>query len=119
MHRQAVSAGADACAAHAAVIGAVLRDRNGQFFPLAIRERRFGRAHIVFEICHVGRHHRHTVYVRIVQRPLERRGQNRPAPGFAGLWQINLRVPSGLQGNIELRVTAAGVASNTVLLPTG
>ncbi len=42
-----------------------------------------------------------------------------PAPGFAGLWQINLRVPSGLQGNIELRVTAAGVASNTVLLPTG
>ena len=40
-----------------------------------------------------------------------------PAPGFVGLWQINLRVPAGLSGNVELRVTANGVASNPALLP--
>lgn len=40
-----------------------------------------------------------------------------PAPGFVGLWQINLRVPAGLQGNAELRVTAAGVTSNNAILP--
>jgi glucosylceramidase len=38
------------------------------------------------------------------------------APGFAGLWQINLTVPAGLSGAVPVIVTDAGVASNTVLV---
>jgi uncharacterized protein (TIGR03437 family) len=38
-------------------------------------------------------------------------------PGLVGLWQLNFRVPAGLTGDLELRVTAAGVTSNPALLP--
>jgi uncharacterized protein (TIGR03437 family) len=33
------------------------------------------------------------------------------APGFAGLYQINARIPAGLTGEPEVTVTAAGVRS--------
>ncbi len=38
-------------------------------------------------------------------------------PGFVGLWQINFRVPAGVQGTVEIRVTAGGTTSNGALLP--
>ncbi len=38
------------------------------------------------------------------------------APGLAGLWQINLRVPPGLRGSVALQVTAGDAASNVVSL---
>ncbi len=39
-------------------------------------------------------------------------------PGFVGLYQVNATIPDGLpSGNLELTVTANGIASNTVLLP--
>lgn len=41
------------------------------------------------------------------------------APGFAGLYQINLRLPDNLPANPEIRITAAGQTSLTPLrLPT-
>lgn len=33
------------------------------------------------------------------------------APGFAGLYQINARIPAGLAGEPEVAITAAGVQS--------
>lgn len=36
------------------------------------------------------------------------------APGFAGLWQINVALPGGVSGAVPVIVTVAGVASNTV-----
>jgi glucosylceramidase len=36
------------------------------------------------------------------------------APGFAGLWQVNLEIPSGASGAVPAIVTVAGTASNTV-----
>jgi glucosylceramidase len=36
------------------------------------------------------------------------------APGFAGLWQINLTLPAGISGAVPTIVTVAGMASNTV-----
>jgi uncharacterized protein (TIGR03437 family) len=42
------------------------------------------------------------------------------APGFVGLYQVNLQLPASLApGTHPLRVTAGGAASNTVLLPVG
>lgn len=42
------------------------------------------------------------------------------APGFAGLYQINITVPSGVAaGDVPVVVTAAGVQSKTVTLPVG
>jgi uncharacterized protein (TIGR03437 family) len=38
------------------------------------------------------------------------------APGFAGLWQINLTLTAGISGAVPVIVTVAGVASNTVLV---
>jgi uncharacterized protein (TIGR03437 family) len=40
------------------------------------------------------------------------------APGFVGLYQINVEVPSGLKtGNQPVVVEVAGASSNSVLLP--
>jgi uncharacterized protein (TIGR03437 family) len=41
------------------------------------------------------------------------------APGFAGLYQINVRVPADVAPgpDVPVRVTAGGVLSNTVTLP--
>jgi len=36
------------------------------------------------------------------------------APGYAGLWQINVTLPTGVSGAVPAIVTVAGVASNTV-----
>ena len=36
------------------------------------------------------------------------------APGFAGLWQINVTLPAGLSGAVPVVVTVSGTASNTV-----
>jgi uncharacterized protein (TIGR03437 family) len=36
------------------------------------------------------------------------------APGFAGLWQVNVALPAGVSGAAPVIVTVAGVASNTV-----
>jgi glucosylceramidase len=36
------------------------------------------------------------------------------APGFAGLWQVNLEPPPGTTGSVPVIVSVAGVASNTV-----
>jgi len=36
------------------------------------------------------------------------------APGFAGLWQINLTLPAGISGAVPTIVTVAGMPSNTV-----
>jgi uncharacterized protein (TIGR03437 family) len=42
------------------------------------------------------------------------------APGFVGLYQINVTLPAGLgSGSHPLRVLAGGVTSNTVSLPVG
>jgi len=39
------------------------------------------------------------------------------APGFVGLYQVNLRVPSGLpSGDVPLALTANGLRSNEALL---
>jgi uncharacterized protein (TIGR03437 family) len=38
------------------------------------------------------------------------------APGFTGLAQANLRVPSGLSGNLPVRLTIGGQVSNTGLV---
>jgi len=36
------------------------------------------------------------------------------APGYIGLWQINVQVPTGVTGNVPIRVITNGVPSNTV-----
>jgi uncharacterized protein (TIGR03437 family) len=36
------------------------------------------------------------------------------APGFAGLWQVNVTLPTGMTGAVPVIVSVAGVASNTV-----
>jgi len=36
------------------------------------------------------------------------------APGFIGLWQINVVVPQGVSGTVQLRVVISGTPSNTV-----
>jgi len=36
------------------------------------------------------------------------------APGFAGLWQINVLLPTGVSGAVPVTVTVGGVATNTV-----
>jgi uncharacterized protein (TIGR03437 family) len=36
------------------------------------------------------------------------------APGFAGLWQINVALPAGISGAVPVIVTVAGTSSNTV-----
>lgn len=36
------------------------------------------------------------------------------APGYIGLWQINVLVPSGVTGNVAVRVITNGAPSNTV-----
>ena len=36
------------------------------------------------------------------------------APGFAGLWQVNLALPAGVTGAVPVVVTVEGSASNTV-----
>lgn len=36
------------------------------------------------------------------------------APGFAGLWQMNLQLPSDVSGAVPVTVSVAGVPSNTV-----
>jgi len=38
------------------------------------------------------------------------------APGFAGLWQINVKVPAGMSGAVPVIVSAPGAASNTVTI---
>ena len=35
------------------------------------------------------------------------------APGYAGLYQVNVLVPALAAGDYPLRITAGGVASNT------
>ncbi len=39
------------------------------------------------------------------------------APGFPGLYQINILVPAGMTGMAELAISAGGRSSNTALLP--
>lgn len=42
------------------------------------------------------------------------------APGFVGLWQVNVRIPPDLpRGHAELQLSATGAASNVVTLPIG
>jgi glucosylceramidase len=36
------------------------------------------------------------------------------APGFAGLWQVNVVVPAGVSGAVPVTVSVAGAAANTV-----
>jgi uncharacterized protein (TIGR03437 family) len=36
------------------------------------------------------------------------------APGFAGLWQINVALPAGVSGAVPVIVTVADVQSNPV-----
>jgi uncharacterized protein (TIGR03437 family) len=38
------------------------------------------------------------------------------APGFAGLYQVNAQVPSGIHGTADVVLTVNGVPSNTVTL---
>ena len=39
------------------------------------------------------------------------------APGFVGLYQVNVQIPGGVSsGKIELVLTQQGVASNTVTI---
>jgi uncharacterized protein (TIGR03437 family) len=39
------------------------------------------------------------------------------APGFAGLYQINVTVPAGLKGNQQVTVATGGVISPASTLP--
>jgi uncharacterized protein (TIGR03437 family) len=41
------------------------------------------------------------------------------APGFAGLYQVNLQVPSVAAGTAEVRLSVDGVSSNTVTMEIG
>ena len=36
------------------------------------------------------------------------------APGYIGLWQINVLIPSGATGAVPIRVVINGTPSNTV-----
>ena len=38
------------------------------------------------------------------------------APGFAGLYQVNLQVPAGIRGTVEVVLTLEGVSSNAVTM---
>jgi hypothetical protein len=38
------------------------------------------------------------------------------APGFAGLWQINVVLPTGLSGAVPVIVSVTGQAGNTVMI---
>jgi glucosylceramidase len=38
------------------------------------------------------------------------------APGFAGLWQINVALPAGTSGAVPVTVSVAGTATNTVMI---
>ncbi|HTQ52909.1 MAG TPA: glycoside hydrolase family 30 beta sandwich domain-containing protein [Bryobacteraceae bacterium] len=38
------------------------------------------------------------------------------APGFAGLWQVNVIVPAGVSGAVPVAVSANGTSGNTVLV---
>ena len=39
------------------------------------------------------------------------------APGFIGLWQINVQLPAGITGNaVPVRVTINGTPSNTITI---
>jgi uncharacterized protein (TIGR03437 family) len=38
------------------------------------------------------------------------------APGFIGLWQINVQLPAGVTGNVPVRVTINGTPSNTITI---
>ena len=38
------------------------------------------------------------------------------APGFIGLWQINVLIPSGATGVVPIRVVINGTPSNTVTI---
>jgi uncharacterized protein (TIGR03437 family) len=39
-----------------------------------------------------------------------------PAPGYAGLYQLNIRIPGGVQGDVEVVLSVAGRFSNPALL---
>jgi uncharacterized protein (TIGR03437 family) len=38
------------------------------------------------------------------------------APGFAGLWQMNVTLPAGSSGAVPVILSVAGTASNSVLI---
>ncbi len=41
------------------------------------------------------------------------------APGFVGLYQVNLQVPEGVSGDVPLTIQAGGRSSNAVIVPIG
>ena len=41
------------------------------------------------------------------------------APGFVGLYQVNLQVPEGVSGEVPLTIQAGGRSSNAVIVPIG